>query len=205
MTEDLLTAVRATLRARVAELATMDPVDAAVAEEPLSEAVVEVAGLDTARLPAALRVVLVEDLAARLGLLPWPGALPSAARALPGLLPGDRFAALLDEARLPGGLTPRLAEAARWVSDDVDRLRAVHASEWCDGALDVMAPGGADLVVRVARLLVGAALVRRAAAEGDPLSETTARRYAWRWLRDPAPEAATPRHRARTAELLRVV
>ena len=216
--DDLLADVLAELRARVAWLAGAGEVAAAVAEEPLSEAVVEAIALagpagpaGAELLPQDLRAALVADLAGRLRLLPWHDALEPVGAALPDLLDGDRFARLLAAADLDdAGMRPRLAEAARWVTHDAQRLRKMHAAEWCGADLAIVAAGGADLVLRVARLLLGAELVRAAAADdgraglGD-LAETIARRFAWRWLRDPAPEAATAKHRARSAELLRGV
>lgn len=199
------------LRRRVAALAELTGPTAATVEEPLSEYVVELRGLTVAGQIlngyGELLAVLRDDLAARLGLLPWPAALPRAAAVLPGLLPAPRFDAVLRDAYrlLPDGLGPRLSYPADLVRADVVRLTDIHRAEWCDGDLTVVAAGGAELVVRVARVPVAAALVAWAARHGGTDWEVTARRYAWRWLRDPVPEAASQRHRVRTTELLRAL
>lgn len=203
--------ITAELRWRVAALAELPERVAGAVEEPLSEYVVELRGLTVAEETidgyGELLAVLRDDLAARLGLLPWPGALPRAAIQLPGLLPANGFDAVLEEAfgLLPDGLGPRLSYPADLIRNDAVRLTDIHRAEWCDGDLTVVAAGGAEFVVRVARVLVAAALVAWAARDGGPDSEVTARRYAWRWLRDPVPEAASQRHRTRTRELLRAL
>jgi hypothetical protein len=203
--------ITAELRWRVAALADLPERLSATVEEPLSEYVVELRGLavvgETIAGYGELLAVLRDDLAARLGLLPWPGALPRAAALLADLLPADRFDGVLKGAYglLPDGLGPRLAYPADLVRNDVLRLTDIHRAEWCDGDPTVVAAGGAELVVRVARVLTAAGLVAWAARDDGPDSEVTARRYAWRWLRDPVPEAASPRHRVRTRELLRAL
>jgi hypothetical protein len=65
------------------------------------------------------------------------------------------------------------------------------------------------LVDRMGRLLIAASLVAEA-ARGGPAATTellvnAARRYAWNYLRGPAPEAATATHVRRSADLIRAI
>jgi hypothetical protein len=206
----LLVEIRGELVRRITGLDVSDPVGV-MQEEPLSDHVVELTGLRHAvagasGLVADLLTVLAEDLAHRLGLLPWPGALPRAAKVLPRLLPGQDFESALDvtEKLVPVGVSGRLAEPCETIRADLAGLRAIFADEWHGADPVIVSAGGAELVLRVGRLILAATLVRVAAdTTGDPDQPVTvARRYAWRWLRDPVPEAATPTHRRRTAVLL---
>lgn len=215
----LTTAVLHELRRRFTALDEAAPLTAGALEEPLGELLVELVGLHVAATHAAhepssgavsdvlaeLRHVLLEDLAARVGVLAWPGALPRAAELLPCLLDPSLFAAVLATAErtLPEAPRPRLQEPVDTIRESCTALRAVFAREWRETPPVVAVAGGPELVVRLARVQVAAALVRNATEDPDDLTETTARRYAWRWLRDPAPEAASVQHRKRTAALLR--
>lgn len=154
-------------------------------------------------LPAELCAVLAEVLAHRLGLLAFPGPLPRAARVLPRLLaPGVIDRLTRDAVRRcgPQPAVTRLETPWTAVVDRAAALREIAAEEWvgCDPA--EVACGGEELVYACARLLAAAALVA-AADDGVPNAVNAARRYAWRWLRLPLPEAVIPAHFARTRDL----
>jgi hypothetical protein len=217
---DVLAVASVELRHRVERCVTLTEPLAGVVEEHLADDVVELTGLTVAgeslagafadpavvELTRDLLTALADGFAARLGLIGWPEASSRIAAVLPRLLPTAGFDGVVGTARtlLPAERQPaRLAYAVDLVAADADRLLDIHRAEWCDAEPAVVSAGGADLVLRLARLLVAAALVAWATADGGALPVTAARRYAWRWLRDPVPEAATPRHRTRTAELLR--
>ena len=206
----LLDEIRDKLVARIAAL-DLSGLAGGMQEESLSDHVVELTGLRQAvasgsGLVADLLTVLAEELAHQLGLLPWPGALPRAAEVLPRLLTWRDFELTLAVAEklLPDGLSGRLAQPCETIRADLAGMRSIFVTEWrCADPL-VVSAGGAELVLRVGRLILAATLVRVAAdATGDPDQPVTmARRYAWRWLRAPVPEAASPAHRRRSAVLL---
>jgi branched-chain amino acid aminotransferase len=115
----------------------------------------------------------------------------------------DRTADLL-------GPTPegRLSMAWQTVTDALGKLDTTR-HEWVGADPSTVAAAGWVLVDRMGRLLIAAALVAEA-AKGGPADRTeltvnAARRYAWNHLRGPAPEAATPTHVQRSADLVRAV
>ena len=84
----------------------------------------------------------------------------------------------------------------------LDRTR----HEWVGADPATVAAAGWVLVDRMGRLLIAAALVAQSAsaasAQDAELLVNAARRYAWNHLRRPAPEAATPTHVQRSADLV---
>lgn len=120
------------------------------------------------------------------------------------------FDAVVDRTRQLLGATPegRLSMAWRIVDDALAALGTTR-HEWVGADPAVAAAAGWVLVDRMGRLLVAAALVAKA-ARGGPATDTgvlvnAARRYAWNHLRGPAPEAATPTHVQRSADLVAAV
>lgn len=210
-------AVAHELRLRLGALSRTPEPLVGIIEEVLGDLVVESVGLATAGrlLPqhAGLVSVLLRDLAARLSLTEWSAGLAAAADFLaPGLDP-SYFEVLLSDARTlvasAAATAQPIAVAAQAVLADCDRLAAVYEEEWRPGvttADQTCSAGGEEFVQRTGRLVVAAALVASAhtmgATDAEQVAETTARRYAWRWLRAPVPEAAHPRHRTRTMAIL---
>lgn len=209
-------AIAQELRLRLGALSQTSEPLAGILEEVLADLVVESVGLATAGrlLPqhAGLVSVLLRDLAARLGVTEWSAGLAAAADFLAPALEKRYFAALLADARtlVTAAATGQgVAVAAQSVLADCDRLAAVYEQEWRPGvttADQTCSAGGEEFVLRAGRLVVAAALVASAqaiaATDAEQVAETTARRYAWRWLRAPVPEAAHPRHRLRTLGIL---
>ena len=120
------------------------------------------------------------------------------------------FDSVVDRSRELLGTAPegRLSMAWRIVDDALKTLETTR-HEWVDADPATVAAAGWVLVDRMGRLLIAAALVAEA-ARGGPAAATellvnAARRYAWNHLRGPAPEAATPTHVQRSADLLRAV
>lgn len=122
----------------------------------------------------------------------------------------EHFDAVVDRARELLGATPegRLSAAWQIVNDGLQTLDTTR-HEWVGADPATVAAAGWVLVDRIGRLLIAAALVARA-AKGGPVASTevlvnAARRYAWNYLRRPAPEAATATHVRRSADLIRAI
>ncbi|MFC0452832.1 hypothetical protein [Rhodococcus jostii] len=129
----------------------------------------------------------------------------------------EHFDAVTDRTRELLGAAPQGRLLAAWQMVD-DALAGVRTTrhEWVGADPAIVAAAGWVLVDRLSRLLIASALVARAATSvqsgtsgqsetpGQPdLLVNAARRYAWNHLRRPAPEAATPAHVQRSAELVR--
>ncbi|MGW7002429.1 hypothetical protein ACWGCW_06285 [Streptomyces sp. NPDC054933] len=147
-----------------------------------------------------------------------------AAHALLLLTLAEHFDAATLRARELLGPAPegRLLAAWRMVDEALLTLSTTR-HEWVGAEPGIVAAAGWVLVDRVGRLLTGAALVAQAAertraagavppdgtdsprAAAAELLVNSARRYAWNHLRGPAPEAATPTHIRRSAELVRAL
>ncbi|MFZ2173009.1 MAG: hypothetical protein WAW17_03030 [Rhodococcus sp. (in: high G+C Gram-positive bacteria)] len=119
----------------------------------------------------------------------------------------EHFDAAARRSRELLGVAPhgRLLAAWRMVDDGLEVLGTTR-HEWVGADPAIVAAAGWVLVDRISRLLNGAALVAQAAtAASAPTTEllvNAARRYAWNHLRRPAPEAATPTHVQRSADLV---
>ncbi|EKT81943.1 hypothetical protein WSS_A14694 [Rhodococcus opacus M213] len=118
----------------------------------------------------------------------------------------EHFDAAAHRSRELLGVAPRGRLLAAWQMVD-DALGALGTTrhEWVGADPATVAAAGWVLVDRMSRLLIGAALVAQsvAASAGDAeLLVNAARRYAWNHLRRPAPEAATPTHVQRSADLV---
>ena len=104
------------------------------------------------------------------------------------------------------GVAPRGRLLAAWqMADDALGALGTTRHEWVGADPATVAAAGWVLVDRMSRLLMAAALVAQSAAAsaGDAeLLVNAARRYAWNHLRRPAPEAATPTHVQRSADLV---
>jgi branched-chain amino acid aminotransferase len=120
------------------------------------------------------------------------------------------FDSVVDRTReLLGATTEGRLSMAWQIVDDALKSLDTTRHEWVDADPATVAAAGWVLVDRMGRLLIAAALVAEA-AKGGPAVATertvnAARRYAWNHLRGPAPEAATPTHVQRSADLLRAV
>ncbi|MDI9941150.1 hypothetical protein QM806_38030 [Rhodococcus sp. IEGM 1351] len=118
----------------------------------------------------------------------------------------EHFDAAAHRSRELLGVAPRGRLLAAWQMVD-DALGALGTTrhEWVGADPATVAAAGWVLVDRMSRLLMAAALVAQSAAAsaGDAeLLVNAARRYAWNHLRRPAPEAATPTHVQRSADLV---
>ena len=130
----------------------------------------------------------------------------------------EHFDAAMAQTRALLGPVPEGRLMAAWqMVDEALQTTATTRHEWVGADPGTVAAGGWVLVDRMARLLTGAALVgqaaertRAAAQAAEPgrpaataaeLLVNAARRYGWTHLRGPAPEAATPVHLRRSAEL----
>lgn len=118
----------------------------------------------------------------------------------------EHFDAAAHRSRELLGAAPqgRLLGAWQMVDDALGVLGATR-HEWVGADPATVAAAGWVLVDRMSRLLMAAALVAQsvAASAGDAeLLVNAARRYAWNHLRRPAPEAATPTHVQRSADLV---
>ncbi|UNM99164.1 hypothetical protein [Rhodococcus opacus] len=118
----------------------------------------------------------------------------------------EHFDAAAHRSRELLGVAPRGRLLAAWQMVD-DALGALGTTrhEWVGADPATVAAAGRVLVDRMSRLLMAAALVAQSAAAsaGDAeLLVNAARRYAWNHLRRPAPEAATPTHVQRSADLV---
>lgn len=130
------------------------------------------------------------------------------------LTAADHFDTATSVVRALLGAAPdgRLLAAWRTVDDALTALGTTR-HEWVGAEPGTVAAAGWVLVDRIGRLLTCAALVAEAAAtagavdavESEELLVNAARRYAWNHLRRPAPEAATPTHVQRSADLVRSV
>ncbi|MEU3920218.1 hypothetical protein [Streptomyces sp. NPDC029004] len=137
-------------------------------------------------------------------------SVDSAHRLVTHLITSLADAAYYDEvcARLRTALGPRPdgRAAAAWdIADEALRGLGATRDEWVDADPAFTAAGGWVLVDRIGRLQLAAALLAEAAAlpgEEGPLCTNATRRYAWNWLRQPPPEAATDIHVQRTGELV---
>lgn len=120
----------------------------------------------------------------------------------------EHFDAAANRSQELVGVAPqgRLLAAWRMVDDGLGALDTTR-HEWVGADPATVAAAGWVLVDRMSRLLIAAALVAQAAAaSSSPTTEllvNAARRYAWNHLRRPAPEAATPTHVQRSADLVR--
>ncbi|WNV84945.1 hypothetical protein [Umezawaea sp. Da 62-37] len=129
-------------------------------------------------------------------------------RALLLLTLPEHFDAVTGHVRHLLGAAPegRLLAAWRMVDEALGTLDTTR-HEWVGADPAVVAAAGWVLVDRMSRLLIASALVSQAGAAGQPsqvaeLLVNAARRYAWNHLRRPAPEAATPTHVRRSADLV---
>jgi hypothetical protein len=157
----------------------------------------------SADLRAELVGALAASLAHRLGVPAFPGPLVHAARVLPHLVEGDTVDRLTREAVALCGPQPAVARLRTpWatVLSRADEIRDVAEDEWVGRDPAEVAPGGEELVYACGRLLAASALVA-SAADGAPNAVNAARRYTWRWLRLPLPEAVIPAHVTRTRDL----
>ncbi|MCQ4120631.1 hypothetical protein [Rhodococcus tibetensis] len=119
------------------------------------------------------------------------------------------FDAVTDRTRELLGSPPegRLLAAWQMVNDGLAVLGTTR-HEWVGADPAIVAAAGGVLVDRLSRVLIAAALVAQAATATLPSPTTellvnAARRYAWNHVRGPAPEAATPTHVHRSADLVR--
>ena len=122
----------------------------------------------------------------------------------------NHFDAVTDRCRQLLGAVPegRLSGAWQMVDDGLHTLNTTR-DEWVGADPATVAAAGWVLVDRMGRLLIAASLVAEA-ARGGPAATTellvnAARRYAWNYLRGPAPEAATATHVRRSADLIRAI
>ncbi|MDH6286496.1 hypothetical protein [Rhodococcus opacus] len=119
----------------------------------------------------------------------------------------EHFDAAAHRARELLGAAPQGRLQAAWQMVD-DALGALDRTrhEWVGADPATVAAAGWVLVDRMSRLLIAAALVAQSAsaesAQDAELLVNAARRYAWNHLRRPAPEAATPTHVQRSADLV---
>ena len=119
----------------------------------------------------------------------------------------EHFDAAAHRARELLGVAPEGRLLAAWqMVDDAHGALSTTRHEWVGAYPATVAAAGWVLVDRMSRLLTAAALVAQsAAAESSPATDllvNAARRYAWNHLRGPAPEAATPTHVQRSADLV---
>ncbi|MEN0137258.1 MAG: hypothetical protein AAGC80_19065 [Rhodococcus sp. (in: high G+C Gram-positive bacteria)] len=119
----------------------------------------------------------------------------------------EHFDAAANRSRELLGRAPRGRLLAAWqMVDDSLAAQSTTRHEWVGADPETVAAAGWVLVDRMSRLLIASALVAQSAAtESSPVTEllvNAARRYAWNHLRRPAPEAATPTHVQRSAELV---
>jgi uncharacterized protein with PIN domain len=120
------------------------------------------------------------------------------------------FDVVVDRTRELLGAAPEGRLSMAWqIVDEALKTLGTTRHEWVNADPATVAAAGWVLVDRMGRLLIAAALVAEA-AKGGPAAATellvnAARRYAWNHLRGPAPEAATPTHVQRSADLVRAV
>jgi hypothetical protein len=118
----------------------------------------------------------------------------------------EHFDAATDRARALLGEAPEGRLLAAWrMTDEALATLGTTRHEWVGADPDVVAAAGWVLVDRVGRVLESAALVHQAVRAAEPASVllvNAARRFAWNRLRGAAPEAASPTHVRRSAELV---
>lgn len=122
------------------------------------------------------------------------------------LAAADVYDAVRDRLRATLGPCPAGRAAAAWqIADTALAGLATTRDEWVGADPAHTAAGCWVLVDRVGRLALAAALLTAAPGETPETAAprvNAARRHTWNHLRQPPPEAATPTHVRRTAELV---